>query len=186
MVRNKSAAEKKAEVLGDSKKKLNSRMILLGGLVLVLALGLGLASVGRDKTAPAPSRVAADPAPGSGKGLVSYQVEMFEDGQAHYFEHVVNEKITIRYFVLKSSDGVLRAAFDACDVCWPANLGYAQEGDEMICRNCGRRFPSVRINEVQGGCNPAPLKRRVEDGQLIITLEDILSGAGYFDFSKRG
>ena len=57
---------------------------------------------------------------------------LFADGKARHFEHV-DGKFTIRYFVLKSSDGIIRAAFDACDVCWPAGKGYYQDGDYMVC-----------------------------------------------------
>jgi uncharacterized membrane protein len=110
---------------------------------------------------------------------------MFDDGKARYFEHK-DGSITIRYFVIKSSDGVIRAAFDACDVCWPAGKGYAQDGDFMVCGNCGQRFKSTQVNEVKGGCNPAPLDRRVENGTVVIQVSDILGGKGYFDFSKKG
>ena len=115
---------------------------------------------------------------------ITYPVAQFNDGKAQHF-HYKTDGIEIRYFILKSSDGVLRAAFDACDVCWPAGKGYYQEGDEMICRNCGRRFASVRINEVKGGCNPAPLNRSVKGDQLVLHIDDILEGRTYFDFSKR-
>jgi uncharacterized membrane protein len=104
---------------------------------------------------------------------------------AKHFEFKADNGITIKYFVLKSSDGVVRAAFDACDVCWPSGKGYFQEGDKMVCRNCGKRFASVKINEVKGGCNPAPLARRVEGGSLVIQVADILAGQSYFDFQGR-
>jgi uncharacterized membrane protein len=81
---------------------------------------------------------------------------------------------------------VIRAAFDACDVCWPSGKGYFQDGDHMVCRNCGRRFVSVKVNEVKGGCNPAPLNRKVEGKDLVIQVADILDGRKYFDFSERG
>lgn len=113
---------------------------------------------------------------------VAYPVTLFDDGVARHYEYAA-DGMTIRYFLLKSSDGVIRAAFDACDVCWPAGKGYYQEGDEMICRNCGRRFSSQKINEVKGGCNPAPLNRRVEGDQVVITVTDIMEGKTYFDFS---
>jgi uncharacterized membrane protein len=50
----------------------------------------------------------------------------------------------------------------------------------MICNNCGRQFPSVKINEVRGGCNPAPLKRTVEGSDLVIRSSDIIEGGHYF------
>jgi uncharacterized membrane protein len=36
------------------------------------------------------------------------------------------------------------------------------------------------VNEVKGGCNPAPLNRRIEGQQLVINKQDIISGAWYF------
>lgn len=84
------------------------------------------------------------------------------------------------YFVLKSSDGQYRAAFDACDVCFRANRGYRQEDDLMVCNQCGQSFPSVKINEVKGGCNPAPLARKVEGQYLVIKKSDIAAGKDYF------
>ena len=106
---------------------------------------------------------------------------MFNDGEVRHFEYKTGGT-TIRYFILKSSDGILRAAFDACDVCWPAGKGYYQDGDDMVCRNCGKHFASVLVNEVKGGCNPAPLHRKVEGDRLVLKAEDILQGQPYFNF----
>lgn len=117
---------------------------------------------------------------------VIYPAKAFQNGDVRYYSHPAGNGITIKYFVLKSSDGVIRAAFDACDVCWREGKGYAQKGDVMICRNCGRRFASVRINEVQGGCNPAPLARTIRGDNVVIQVKDILGGAKYFDFGKGG
>ena len=80
---------------------------------------------------------------------------------------------------------LFRAAFDACDVCWPSGKGYYQEDDNMVCRNCGRKFASVLVNEVKGGCNPAPLNREVQGDKLVIKIEDIAKGKQYFDFSGK-
>ena len=96
-------------------------------------------------------------------------MNLFDDNKARHYAYK-GQDVTIKYFILKSSDGIIRAAFDACDVCWPAGKGYYQDGDSMVCRNCGRRFASVLVNEVQGGCNPAPLKRRIEGDQLVIVI----------------
>ena len=117
---------------------------------------------------------------------VTYPVELFADGKARHFRYKADDAITIQYFILKSSDGVIRAAFDACDVCWPAGKGSQQSGDVMVCRNCGRKFASIRVNEVKGGCNPAPLERKIEGEKLVLQAQDILSGKKYFDFSNRG
>jgi uncharacterized membrane protein len=115
---------------------------------------------------------------------VTYDEKLFANGKARQFTYKTDDGVVIRYFIMKSSDGVIRAAFDACDVCWGENKGYSQKGDVMVCNNCGRQFPSVRINEVRGGCNPAPLNRKVENGTVIIRVADILEGTRYFDFRR--
>ncbi|MGD2145672.1 MAG: DUF2318 domain-containing protein [Anaerolineae bacterium] len=112
--------------------------------------------------------------------VVRLSVSTFDNGKAHFYSHQAGDTL-IEYFVLKSSDGVIRAAFNACDVCFEARKGYRQEGDQMVCNNCGLAFPSTMINEVRGGCNPAPLERTVEGDELVISVDDILTGIGYFE-----
>jgi len=171
---------KKDVVLGTRK---SSHLPLMVALVCsVLIIGGGIYYVSYDRSATAP--VAASSSSESTLSEVTFPASLFEDGKARHFEHV-SGNLSIKYFILKSSDGVIRAAFDACDVCWPAGKGYYQDGDYMVCRNCGRRFASVKVNEVKGGCNPAPLNRRVENGKVIIEVKDILDGSQYFNFPGK-
>jgi uncharacterized membrane protein len=113
-------------------------------------------------------------------GVFAFPVSGFQDGKAKYFQFSPAPNQKIRFFVVKSTDGVIRAAFDACDVCWRAKKGYVQQGNEMICVNCGLKFRTDKINEVTGGCNPGALKRTVQDGNVIITQQDVMSGLRYF------
>lgn len=113
------------------------------------------------------------------EGAVRIPVAEVSDGQAHYYTYKGRGK-NLNFFVLKSSDGVIRAAFDACDVCYRERKGYRQEGDDMVCNNCGQRFPSVKINVLKGGCNPAPLERSVEGGMLVLKTTHIEGGGMYF------
>ncbi|MBU0652428.1 MAG: DUF2318 domain-containing protein [Proteobacteria bacterium] len=115
---------------------------------------------------------------------IVYPVKDFQNGNARFYSYPAGNGVTIKYFIVKSSDGVIRAAFDACDVCFEAGKGYEQKGDFMVCKNCGRRFASVRVNEVKGGCNPAPLTRAIKGDKLIINVKDILGGKQYFAFGK--
>ena len=113
-------------------------------------------------------------------GFFSFPVSEFQDGRARHFSFQVSPNKTIRFFVIKSSDGVIRAAFDACEVCYRAQKGYVQQGDNMVCMNCGMKFKSVKVNEVTGGCNPSALRRTVKDGKVLISQQDMLVGAKYF------
>jgi uncharacterized membrane protein len=177
----KSASKKKAIVLGEAQSSRKPTYLLLGIALLALVVA-GLVVWG---TGPSGNPAANDVPRVANADEVRFSMAQFDDGQARHFEHEVGD-LTVRYFVLKSSDGVVRAAFDACDVCWPAGRGYVQEGDVMVCRNCGRRFASVRINEVKGGCNPAPLQRAIDGDQLVIRIADIEAGKGYFDLKQKG
>jgi hypothetical protein len=193
-----STSAKKEAVLGRPKKNRSTRKMVLIGLSLVLAagagVGFGLMNVDRARSLapdqeagqqPAAARTQEGAREGAQTSTVAFPVADFADGQAKYYQVDTGQEIKVKFFILKSSDGVIRAAFDACDVCWPAGRGYAQEGDEMVCRNCGRRFASVKINEIKGGCNPAPLERRVEGDKLLIEKEAILAGRGYFNFAQK-
>ncbi len=112
-------------------------------------------------------------------GEVRLALSDVSDGKAHYYSYQDGEK-AIKFFVIKSRDGVVRAAFDACDVCFPEKKGYTQEGDFMVCSNCGRKFHSTQVNVVEGGCNPAPLAREVVGEQLVLKVADIRPGGRFF------
>lgn len=110
---------------------------------------------------------------------VKIPLTALDPGKALFLQQDVDGR-QLHYFALKSSDGVYRAALDACDVCFRANRGYRQEGDLMVCNNCGQTFPSAKIGEVKGGCNPHSLARKVEGQYLVIKKTDIAAGKDYF------
>ena len=169
---------KKSEVLGTGSKSHRPFILMAAGAVVIVGIAVFIFLQQGTATGP----VTAQTSSSSTASQVTFPASLFEDGRARHFEHV-DGKFTIRYFILKSSDGIIRAAFDACDVCWRAGKGYYQDGDYMVCRNCGRRFASVLVNEVKGGCNPAPLNRTYKDGKVIIQVKDILEGKQFFNFS---
>ncbi len=176
----KNTSAKKAAVLGTDR---TSRFPLLAGLVCAaLLIGVTYYFIPKDnkETFSGAFQTSFD----GEASTVTYPVSLFDDGTARHFAYKTNN-IAVKYFVLKSSDGIIRAAFDACDVCWPAGKGYYQDGDDMVCRNCGRRFASTLINQVKGGCNPAPLKRKIVEGNLVIHFDDIAKGKQYFNFSGK-
>lgn len=119
-------------------------------------------------------------APAAVRSDVVIPAAQFDGGMARFFTYDAEGGETVRFFVMKSSDGVIRAAFDACDVCYRERRGYRQQGEHMLCVNCGQSFPSTDINVRQGGCNPAPLDRALVDGQVVLKAADLERGAIYF------
>lgn len=100
--------------------------------------------------------------------------------KAKFFEYPLSDGRIMRFFAVKSSDGVYRTALDACDMCYPAKKGYRQEGNNMICNKCNLPFDVSRIGAVAGGCNPIGLPNKSEGNQLVINARELESRAGYF------
>ena len=111
---------------------------------------------------------------------VTFPESAFADGKAKFFEYKTSDGKKVKYFIIKSSDGVIRAAFDACDVCYESRKGYVQDGDAMVCRNCGRRFQSTKVNVVTGGCNPSALTRNIKEGKVVIPVQALNEGTRFF------
>ena len=181
-VAEKSASKKEMVLNAEKKSQSPLRTLVVVAVVVVAGLVFYLFQSGLDGK---PQARTPSIQPQVSATEVSFPVQAFADGQAKYFQYPAANGITIRFFILKSSDGVIRAAYDACDVCWREGKGYYQDGDFMVCRNCGQRFASVKVNEIKGGCNPAPLDRTLVGDKVILKVADILQGVQYFDFSRR-
>ncbi len=168
----RSAGEKKAR-LTEEKRSSKPLILTIAALVAAALLAGGGFALFR-----APSTTVSA-SPGEAQAM-TFPLSTFDDGKAKYYSYKAPSGKDIKFFVLRSSDGVVRAAFDACDVCYASKKGYRQEGDFMVCNNCGQRFASTRINEVKGGCNPAPLSRRIDGSNLVIAVADVVTGGWYF------
>ena len=181
-VAEKSASKKEAILKTETKNQSPLRTLLVVAVVVVGGLAFYLFQSGFDSK---PQAGTPSIQPEVTATEVSFPVQAFADGTAQYFQYPTSNGVTVRFFILKSSDGVVRAAYDACDVCWREGKGYQQDGDFMVCRNCGQRFASVKVNEIKGGCNPAPLERTVVGDKIVIKIADIVQGTQYFDLAKR-
>ena len=89
--------------------------------------------------------------------------------------------VKVNYFVGRGSDGKVRTAFDACDVCG-GYKGYRQRGIDVVCINCGRTFKisDLGTNNKGGGCWPSHLEHKIEGGNVIIKKSDLKNGAFRF------
>jgi uncharacterized membrane protein len=113
-------------------------------------------------------------------GIVTIPLAKVSDGKAHFFKLADGGK-DVKFFVVKGSDGRIHTAFDACDVCYREKKGYEQQGDQMLCKNCNKKFPINRIGqESRGGCNPSYLAVRVDASNIRIMVDDVRAGAAFF------
>jgi len=100
----------------------------------------------------------------------------------------ISEKVSfykygsINYFAVRASDGSVKIAFDACDVCG-GSKGYRQEGGDMVCNNCGRHFDIDSLGEKNiygGGCWPSHLPAEIKGDNVLIKISDIEKGRNLF------
>jgi uncharacterized membrane protein len=177
---NEKKVGKKSDGSGSAGRRAWIAILVFGGLILVAAVAKGTRAGWFDdifQKSPAETTKASGVVETADE--VRIPLKSLDPGKAIFLEADIAGK-EIHYFVLKSRDGVYRAAYDACDVCFRANRGYRQEGDLVVCNNCGQSFPSAKVNEVKGGCNPSPLARTVDGEYLVIKKADIAAGGPYF------
>jgi len=89
----------------------------------------------------------------------------------------------IRFFAVRASDGSIKTGFDACDVCYGSHKGYRQEGNYMVCNNCGNKYPIDGLgteNKNPGGCWPGYLPSTISGNDLLIKRSDLTGGTWRF------
>lgn len=95
--------------------------------------------------------------------------------EAKWYEYSAGNKKT-KFFVVKASDDTVRTAFDECDVCGRYEKGYRQEGADMVCNNCGNRYPIDGLgtkNRNPGGCWPGYLPSAIKGSNVVIKKSDL-------------
>ena len=113
-------------------------------------------------------------------GTVSIPASRLSGGKARFYRFEDGGK-SIAFFVVRAPDGSYRTAFDACDVCYREKKGYDQQGNQMLCKNCNRKFAIDRIAPSSGeGCNPSFLPHQVSGGVITIKATDLKAGARFF------
>jgi high-affinity iron transporter len=111
-------------------------------------------------------------APTPGKMLVAENnrvtvpLSELTDSSLHFYTAEVNGTV-IRFLVIHKTNGDYTATLDACQIC--GRSGYRQEGQNIICRNCGASIYVPSIGD-RGGCNPIPVKSSVSGGEVIVDL----------------
>ena len=187
---NQSRERKRAQFAKPAQQRISTTSVLV--IVLAVLTGFGAFLVfgglnGRPSSTPVvPTRASTAPVSttqndgASETGDINIPIADVNDGKAKFFDYTASDGRTVRFFVIKSSDGVYRAALDACDVCFAGKKGYHQEGDAMICNKCGRQFPSALVNEVTGGCNPIGLPRTVAGDKLLIKTSELENRKSFF------
>jgi uncharacterized membrane protein len=86
------------------------------------------------------------------------------------FYPVTVDGVEMEVIAVLATDGTIRTAFNACQVCASSGRGYyIQQGTKLVCQNCGNRFDVNELEVTRNGCNPAPIEQvdKSEDEEYI-------------------
>ena len=149
-------------------------------VVVVIAAIIGFALAHRQGSAEA---VAVELLPPGGD--VRLAATTFEDGHAHFYRQTTTNGKQIQFFVINGTDGKIRAAFDACELCYKEHRGFRQAGSVMVCNYCRRTSSVMQIGStpVRADCNPVPIESAVEGEHTLLKAASLQNGAKYFQTS---
>ena len=108
--------------------------------------------------------------------------------QASFFAYEV-DGIDLEVIAVKASDGTIRTAFNTCQICYASGRGhYVQEGEHLICQNCGNSFTTDDVEVAAGGCNPVPIfaENKIETEDTITIGEEFLKEAQAIFLNWKG
>jgi uncharacterized membrane protein len=151
------------------------KQIMVLGLILVTALFILGCSGNESSNSKEPATATTD----DNSGLVSIPLDSVTN-KVQKFDY--NAKgVTVTYFAVRGSDGKVRTAFDACDVCG-GKKGYKQQGTDIACINCGKVFKidGLGTQNKGYGCWPSYLGHKIENGNVMIKTSEIEEGAFRF------
>ncbi|MBW7571464.1 DUF2318 domain-containing protein [Caproiciproducens faecalis] len=167
---SKSAPGRKPAV---QKKSNQTLFISIGLLVLAAAAFFLFKGLSAPKT-DSPSGAASVGTAQTGSDVQITKSEITETAK---FIPYNADGTSMELIAVKAPDGTVRTALNTCQVCYDSGRGYyVQEGDELVCQNCGNRFQISQVEKQKNGCNPVPIldDSKTDDGTTITVSKDYL------------
>jgi uncharacterized membrane protein len=150
----------------------NMRAVRLVAVVVIVVAVAALAAFALMRGGGSGPAGAQD-VPATATGEVKIPVSDLTSEARFYSSTVDGTKV--RFFAMMGSDGQVHVGTDACDVCYGSKKGYHQEGGEMVCNNCGRKFAtnSIGTENTAGGCWPSHIDWRRDGDTVVVTAQDL-------------
>jgi uncharacterized membrane protein len=176
--------------------KKNSSVVFYGVVVLALII-IGYFYFNPKQTAEPKSKAEtptqvntanSQKAPGSNSQPISDSTELkifkSEISETAKFYPINADGTNMEVIAVKATDGTIRTALNTCQICYDSGRGYfVQEGQYLVCQNCGNRFHIDEVEKIKGGCNPVPILEndKQDKGDYIsLSPEFLASQKQYF------
>jgi uncharacterized membrane protein len=116
-------------------------------------------------------------------------ISIAEVSETASFFPVDIEGSRLEVIAVRAPDGTVRTAFNTCQVCYASGRGYyKQQGNLLVCQNCGNRFRMSQVEVRSGGCNPVPIfpaDKTVDEKTITIKREFLVRAKGIFANWRR-
>lgn len=109
-------------------------------------------------------------------GLVHISLAGLEPQQVRFYQFLNAGNQEVHFFVGRDGAGHVQVGFDGNEICFKTKRGYRHEGEWLVCNKCDKSFRLAAVNQGGGGCNPIPLRHRVQGEELVIAEADVLGG----------
>ncbi|MEM8997376.1 MAG: Fe-S-containing protein [Acidobacteriota bacterium] len=113
-------------------------------------------------------------------GMVRIDVASLAVQEVRFYRFLNYGNQEVKFFVGRDSDGAVQVAFDASETDYKRKRGFRHEGEWMVNNKCDTASRLAEVNDGGSGCNPVPLKHRLDGSTLILSETDILAGWRYF------
>lgn len=131
-------------------KKKNIILASIVAIVFVIAVQVIFSNEGEKKIPTSTKSVTNE------NGDMEIPISSITKDATFYAYDELDSKMEV--IAVKASDGTIRTAFNTCQVCYDSGRGYyIQEGDRLVCQNCGNSFSMDDVEIAQNGCNPVPI-----------------------------
>ena len=146
----------------------------LGVLMMLAALLLSLAACGGSKGGGF-----QDAALDENGDIVIQEADITENASLINYDA---DGVTVQFLAIRDSSGDVRLGYNTCQSCSPSPYAYfAQDGDKLVCQNCGLSFTAENVGAGGHGCNPAAVTDAVRaDGTITIPAASALAMANRF------
>lgn len=89
------------------------------------------------------------------------------------FVNYDDEGIILQFILVRETDNKVRITLNTCQVCNQSPKAYfVQEGEYLVCQNCGTKFHINKIGIEKEECNPTLVEEKQEEDNKIIINKD--------------
>lgn len=171
------------------KKKTNYRKLTTIGISIIIIITIGYLFTSRSATSNSSNTSSSNTSSSNKESksevtnttpsriVAGIEINKAEISSKSKFYSYESDGIKMEILAFKAKDGAIKTALNTCQVCYTSGKGYyVQEGDELVCQNCGNRFTANMVGISKGGCNPVPILdiSKSDDGTKIIIDKNYL------------